>query len=79
MSREIRRLFRAPYSVPDALQVVNGQLWVAANCQATLCRPARPCDAQQGDGAILEVDPASGHTLRRWPVPGGRWRARNGI
>ena len=42
-------------------------LWVAANCQG----PARPSDAQQGEGAILEIDPASGHTLRRWPVPGG--------
>ena len=118
MSREIRRLFRAPYGVPNALQVVNGQLWVAdqitdrlalieiaepseygvtrlvrdipsessstsgmawgggslwvaANCQATLWRPDRPSDAQQGEGAILEVDPASGHTVRRWPVPGG--------
>ena len=118
MSREIRRLFRTPYGVPNALQVVNGQLWVAdqitdrlalieiaepseygvtrlvrdipsessntsgmawgggslwvaANCQANLWRPARPSDAQRGEGAILEVDPASGHTLRRWPVPGG--------
>ena len=118
MCREIRRLFRAPYGVPNALQVVNGQLWVAdqitdrlalieiaepseygvtrlvrdipsessntsgmawgggslwvaANCQATLWRTARPSDAQQGEGAILEVDPASGHTVRRLPVPGG--------
>ena len=70
MSREIRRLFRATYGVPYALQAVNGQLWVAANCQAALRRPARSSDAQQGEGAILEVDSASGHTLRRWPVPG---------
>ena len=34
MSREIRRLFRATYGVPYALQAVNGQLWVVANCQA---------------------------------------------
>ena len=47
----------------------RGSLWVAANCQATLWRPARPSDAQQDEGAILEVDPASGRTLRRWPVP----------
>ena len=47
----------------------EGRFWVAANCQATLWRPARPSDAQQGEGAILEVDPASGHTVRRWPVP----------
>ncbi len=29
MGREIRKLFRAPYSVPNALQVVGDQLWVA--------------------------------------------------
>ena len=29
MGRAIRRLFRAPYGVPNALQVVDGQLWVA--------------------------------------------------
>ena len=118
MGRAIRRLFRAPYGVSNALQVVDGQLWVAdqitdrlalieiaepseygvkrlvrdlpsessntsgmawgggslwvaANCQATLWRPARSSDAPEGEGAILEVDPASGQTRRRWPVPGG--------
>ena len=29
MGREIRKLFRAPYGVPNALQVVGDQLWVA--------------------------------------------------
>ncbi len=118
MGREIRRLFRAPYGVPNALQVVGQQLWVAdqitdrlalieiaepseygvtrmvrdipsessntsgmasgggslwlaANCQATLWRPERASDAQQGQGDILEIDPDTGATRNRWPVPGG--------
>ncbi len=117
MSKEIKKLFRAPYGVPNALQVVGDQLWVAdqitdrvalieiaepseygvtrlvrdvpsdssntsgmafgggslwlaANCQATLWRPARPMDAQQGAGEIIELDPETGATRRRWAVPG---------
>lgn len=118
MGREIRKLFRAPYGVPNALQVVGDQLWVAdqitdrvalieiaepseygvtrlvrdipsessntsgmawgggslwlaANCEATLWRPARPTDAEKGEGAILEVDPDTGATRNRWPIPCG--------
>ena len=118
MGREIRKLFRAPYGVPNALQVVGDQLWVAdqitdrvalieiaepseygvtrlvrdmpsessntsgmawgggslwlaANCEATLWRPARSTDAEKGEGAILEVDPDTGATRNRWPIPCG--------
>ena len=118
MGREISKLFRAPYGVPNALQVVGDQLWVAdqitdrvalieiaepseygvtrlvrdmpsessntsgmawgggslwlaANCEATLWRPARSTDAEKGEGAILEVDPDTGATRNRWPIPCG--------
>lgn len=49
----------------------EGALWLAANGPGTLWRPARPADAAPGSGAILKVDPASGKTLMRRPVPGG--------
>ncbi len=112
----IEKLFRAPYAMPNGLQVTaeglwivdqitdrvalveigpandygttrllrelpsassntsglaygDGTLWLAANGPAKLWRPARPTDAQQGE--ILKVDPASGATLARWPLPGG--------
>ena len=118
MSRTIENLFRAPYGVPNALQVVEeglwitdqitdrvalieiaepseygvtrlirdipsessntsgmawggGSLWLAANGAGTLWRPARPTDAEQGAGEIFEVDPATGATRNRYPVPGG--------
>ena len=118
MSRTIEKLFRAPYGVPNALQVVEeglwitdqitdrvalieiaepseygvtrlirdipsessntsgmawggGSLWLAANGAGTLWRPARPTDAAQGTGEIFEVDPATGATRNRYPVPGG--------
>jgi hypothetical protein len=116
MSGEIRKLFRAPCGVPNALQATDdglwiadqitdrvalveiaepseygvtkwhrevssessntsgmafgdGSLWLAANGNGSLWRPVRPTDAQGGD--ILRVDPADGHTIERWPVPGG--------
>lgn len=116
MVAQIEKLFRAPYGVPNGLQVTEdglwiadqisdrlalvemaapsmygvtklireiptessntsglaygaGSLWVAANGAATLWRGARATDA--GDGEILQVDPDSGRTLQRWPVPGG--------
>lgn len=46
-------------------------LWLAANGDAQLWRPARPNDAAAHDGAILKVDPQTGATLERYPLPGG--------
>lgn len=119
MSRKIENLFRAPYGVPNGLQVTDaglwivdqitdrvmlvdannpidyygvpkyihdipsessntsglgwgdGALWLAANGDAHLWRPARPHDAQGHNGAILKVDPQTGATLARYDLPGG--------
>jgi len=113
------KLFRAPYSVPNAIQLTDeglwivdqitdraalvrvegasdyyrvpwllreiptessntsglawgdGSLWLAANGDAAIWRPARPTDAGPHTGEILRVDPATGATLARYPVPGG--------
>ena len=112
------RLFRAPYSVPNALErveegvwiadqisdrvaLVNAgpvgdygvtfrqreipsdcsntsgmavgeqALWLAANGEAALWRVGREVDAQPGAGEILKIDPATGQTLMRRPVPAG--------
>lgn len=46
----------------------GGFLWMAANGPA-LRRETRPTDAKTG--AILKVDPQTGQTLERHPVPGG--------
>ena len=116
MGYTIEKLFRAPYGVPNALQVVpeglwivdqitdraalvemgqpseygvtkwirdidtessntsgmavgEGALWLAANGSGKLWRPVRPTDAEQGE--VLQIDPATGETLARYPVPGG--------
>jgi hypothetical protein len=119
MARKIEKLFRAPYAVPNGLQVTEeglwivdqitdrvalvepnaptdyygvprfirdipsessntsgltwgeGALWLAANGPADLWRPARPADAKKGQGEILKVDPQTGRTLARYPLPGG--------
>lgn len=49
----------------------EGSLWLAANGPGTIWRPARPTDAEKGKGEILRVDPVSGATQGRWPVPDG--------
>lgn len=114
----IRRLFRAPYSVPNGLQPTDaglwvvdqitdrvslvtlgepneygvtkwlreiptessntsgltasdGVLWLAANGDGSLWRDVRPTDAKPHMGEIFKVDPATGTTLGRYPVPGG--------
>lgn len=46
----------------------GGYLWMAANGKA-LWRPVRPTDATTGE--IIKVDPATGKTVARYPVPGG--------
>ncbi|MEZ4867635.1 MAG: hypothetical protein R3C14_40290 [Caldilineaceae bacterium] len=119
MGRTIENLFRAPYSVPNGLQITDdglwivdqitdrvalvkvdepidyygvpkfirdipsecsntsglswdgGALWMAANGDASLWRPARPHDAGAHTGEILQVDAATGATLNRYPLPGG--------
>ncbi|MCL4861143.1 MAG: hypothetical protein KJZ93_17125 [Caldilineaceae bacterium] len=119
MTRTIEKLFRAPYAVPNGLQVTDeglwivdqitdrvalveigeqtqsygvtklirdipsessntsglgwdgGALWLAANGDAHLWRPARPHDASAHNGDILKVDPQTGATLARHPLPGG--------
>jgi sugar lactone lactonase YvrE len=119
MTRKIEKLFRAPYSVPNGLQVTDEGLWIvdqitdrvalveigeqvqsygvskfirdipsessntsglgwdgealwlAANGAASLWRPARAHDAGAHSGDILRVDPHTGETLARHPLPGG--------
>jgi hypothetical protein len=119
MSKKIEKLFRAPYAVPNGLQVTTeglwiadqitdrvalvelsaptdyygvtklirdipsdcsntsgltygeGALWLAANGNAALWRPARPNDAEAHAGEILKVSPQTGETLARYPLPGG--------
>jgi streptogramin lyase len=46
----------------------GGYLWMAAN-GAALWRPKRPTDAKTGE--VLKVDPTTGRTVARYPVPGG--------
>jgi len=113
------KLFRSPYSVPNAVQVTDeglwivdqitdraalvrlenpseyygvpwmireipsessntsgmtigdGSLWLAANGDAGIWRTARPTDAGPHTGEILRVDPATGATQARYPIPGG--------
>jgi streptogramin lyase len=113
------KLFRAPYAVPNGLQVTDdglwivdqitdrlmlveragaleyygvpkmirdissdssntsgmawgeGSLWLAANGSAGQWRPPRAKDAGKSMGEILRVDPASGETISRHPLPNG--------
>ena len=118
MAPHFQKLFRAPYSVPNGIQVTpqggwiadqitdrvalvdvapandygvtllraevatessntsglsvgDNALWLAANGSAAIWRDPRPTDASQHMGEILKVDPATGRTLQRWPLPGG--------
>ena len=47
----------------------DGSLWLAANGSAEKWRAARDTDAESGE--ILRVDPKTGETRGRWPLPGG--------
>jgi streptogramin lyase len=118
VARQIETLFRAPYALPNDLQMTEqglwivdqvtdrvalvapdapdpeyrtcrmaheiatessntsglaygeGSLWLAANGSgAGRWRTPRETDASEGE--ILRVDPATGKTLHRFPVPGG--------
>ncbi len=46
----------------------GGYLWMAANGKA-IGRPAKPTD--EAIGAVVQVDPKTGKTVRRHPIPGG--------
>ena len=121
MPRIFEKLYRAPYSMPNGLQVTGeglwlvdqmtdrlalvtmdppgdpdyfvfalirhipsdssntsglsyggGSLWLAANGSGRgLWRAARPADAGEGQGEILQVDPDTGETQNRYVIPGG--------
>ncbi len=47
----------------------GGALWLAANGPAGRWRSPKPTDALTGE--IFKVDPATGETLGRFPLPGG--------
>ena len=47
----------------------DGSLWLAANGSAEKWRTPRDADADSGE--ILRVDPETGDTLGRWPLPCG--------
>lgn len=46
-------------------------LWLAANGSAEQWRPIRDRDAQKSMGEVLQVDPNSGQTISRHPLPNG--------
>jgi sugar lactone lactonase YvrE len=118
MSYTITRRFRAPYAVPNGLQMTPDGLWVvdqitdrvalidpsgpndygvtmlrreiatessntsgltwgadllwlAANGSSSIWRAPRAADALAGQGEVLAVDPNTGATVARHPVPGG--------
>ncbi len=54
----------------SGLSYGHGALWVAANGDSALWRPARLTDAQAHSGEIFKVDPQTGATLQRYPLPG---------
>ena len=49
----------------------DGALWLAANGSGDRWREIRETDAKPGDGEIYQVDPNTGETLERFPVPDG--------
>lgn len=64
----VRRKVETESSNTSGIAYGDKFLWMAANGKAT-GRPARPTDAKTGE--ILKVDPTTGKTLARHPVPGG--------
>ena len=49
----------------------EGSLWLAANGSADMWRGPRTNDAHKSMGEILRVDPTSGETISRHPLPNG--------
>jgi hypothetical protein len=70
VSRLIRDI-SSESSNTSGLAYGGGALWLAANGPSTRWRPDRPTDAQPGKSDIFKVDPHTGETLQRYPVPGG--------
>lgn len=49
----------------------EGVLWLAANGPGERWRPVRDTDAKPGVSEIFKVDPDTGKTLGRYPIPDG--------
>ena len=49
----------------------DGALWLAANGPGDRWRSVRETDAKPGAGEIFKVDPETGETLARYPIPDG--------
>lgn len=56
-------------STTSGLSYGGGCLWLTANGPGDRWRLRRPTDAESGE--IFQVDPATGQTLKRFPLPGG--------
>jgi streptogramin lyase len=63
----LRRVETESYNT-SGIAYGGGFLWLAAN-GALKVRPRRPADGD--DAEVLKVDPATGKTLARFPLPGG--------
>ncbi len=69
-SGKLLRTVETESSNTSGIAFGGGFLWMAANGAATH-RPAKPTDAKPGGGEVIKVDPATGKTLARYPIPGG--------
>jgi streptogramin lyase len=65
---KVLRKVETESSNTSGLAFGGGFLWMGANGPAVV-RPARPHDAKTGE--IVKVDPATGRTVARFPIPGG--------
>ena len=68
---KLRREISTESSNTSGLTWGAGFLWLAANGPGSIWRAPRATDALAGQGEILAVDPATGATVARHPVPGG--------
>jgi len=49
----------------------RGALWLTANGDGSRWRPRRSTDTKPGRSDIVKVNPKTGETLERYPLPGG--------
>lgn len=68
LSGRVLRSLETESSNTSGIAYGGGFLWMAANGRALWRRP-RATDAVEGE--ILKVDPSTGKTVARYPVPGG--------